>query len=217
MIEYPKIEYYNANLLSNNIIAWDKLDGQNFRATFSKSKFYKFGTRNVMIDENDPIFGKIIPMFIDKYSDVLGKIFIDKYKKDNNFTVFGEYVGENSFAGIHSSEDKMDIILFDVYINKKGFINTYEFLDKFGHLSVPNIIYEGKYTEEFISDIKSDKYNLKEGVIVKGFYLDKDKKEVIFMNKIKCNHWLLKVKENFGSKYLLEELNNNKLIFKEYE
>jgi len=53
--------------------------------------------------------------------------------------------------------------------------------------------------------VGSNKFNLSEGVIVKGI----QGKET-WMVKIKTKEWLQKVKEKFGDKYLLEELNNDK-------
>ena len=214
MKQYPKIEYYNKGLFGQNVIGFDKLDGSNIRCEWSKKRgWYKFGTKEVMIDVNNEDFGQTIPLFLEKYGDSIPKVFVDKYKKVENFVVFSEYVGKNSFAGYHQKGDKMDMILFDVNQYKRGFITPWEFLDNFGHLDIPRVIYQGKYSEELIENIKNNKFNLKEGIIAKGSFRDKNNKEEIWMVKIKNIEWLKKVKDRFGEKAFLLELNNDKQLF----
>lgn len=216
MKHYPKIEYYNKGIINSHVIAFDKLDGSNLRFEWSKKRgFYKFGTRKVMIDNKDEQFGSAIPLFLDKYATDLERVFSNRYRKVENFVVFAEYVGENSFAGWHDPNDKMDIILFDVNQYKKGFISPYEFLDNFGHLDIPKIIYEGKFTQELINDVRNNRFNLKEGIIAKGETETKKDGKIIWQAKVKTIDWLKKVKSKLGEKALLEELNNDKTLIAE--
>lgn len=208
MKSYPKIEYHNKAPFGQDCIAFDKLDGSNLRFEWShKRGWYKFGSRNVMIDRNNEQFGEGIDIFLNKYGDELDKIFRTEYKKSVNFVVFGEFYGENSFAGQHLDTDKKDVVLFDVNQYQKGFISPYEFVQNFGHLDIPKIVYQGEYNHELINDVRTNQYNLSEGVIVKGI----QGKET-WMVKIKTEDWLKKVKLKFGEKYLLEELNNDKSL-----
>lgn len=217
MKQYPKINYYNQGLFDYNCICFDKLDGSNIRLEWSKKRgFYKFGTRNNMITDKDENFGKAIPLFLEKYNDSISKVFTDKYKKVESFVVFAEYVGPNSFAGWHHPDDTMDIVLFDVNQYKKGFISPYEFVENFGHLDIPKIIYTGKYNQKLIDDIKNNVYGLDEGVIAKGMFVTKKEGEQIWQVKVKTNEWLKKVKTKLGDKALAEELNNDKTLIEEY-
>ena len=212
MKSYDKIEYWNKGLFGEQIIAFDKLDGSNMRFEWGRKRgFYKFGTRSVMIDRTDKQFGCGIDIFLNKYADDLDKVFRTKYKNSESFVVFGEFVGENSFAGQHVDNDTKDVIMFDINQYKRGIITPFEFVDNFGHLDIPNIIYKGEYTSDFVRDVNLNKFNLKEGVIVKGVVKTKSKLEP-WMVKVKTNEWLQKVKEKFGEKYLLEELNNDKSL-----
>ena len=207
MKQYPKIYHCDNSHLGNEIKAFLKYDGQNFRAEANfKRGFYKFGSRTQMVNEKDELFGEAIKIFMNKYSDGLMNVFSKKYGKDKfaKFTVFGEYFGENSFAGRHLETDKKDLILFDVNIYKKGFVLPQRLIDDFGHLGLPNLIYEGELTEEFIEDVKSNKFNLKEGVIAKG--------EDIAV-KIKTRDWLNKVKTQLGEDFLAEDLDYNINIY----
>lgn len=215
MKSYDKIEYWNKGYFGEPVIAFDKLDGSNMRFEWShKRGFYKFGTRTTMIDRSDKQFGSGIDIFLNKYSDDLEKVFRTKYRKVESFVVFGEFYGENSFAGQHQDSDSKDVVIFDINQYKRGIVTPNEFVDNFGHLDIPTIIYQGKYTHEFVNNIKNDIYGLKEGVIVKGQIKTKTKEET-WMVKVKTNLWLQKVKEKFGEKYLLEELNNDKSLFYE--
>ena len=141
MKSYPKIEYHNKGIFGQEVVAFDKLDGSNLRFEWShKRGWYKFGTRLVMIDRSNEQFGQGIDIFLNKYGDELDKVFRTKYKKVESFVVFGEFLGENSFAGQHLESDEKDVTLFDVNQYKRGFINPTEFLKNFGHLDRPKII-----------------------------------------------------------------------------
>lgn len=212
MRTYDKIEYWNKVLFGEDCIAFDKLDGSNLRFEWGhKRGFYKFGTRTTMIDRSDRNFGSGIDIFLDKYGEDLDRVFRTKYRKVESFVVFGEFVGENSFAGQHVETDAKDVVMFDINQYKRGIIPPFEFVENFGHLDIPEIIHRGKYTRDFVEDIRKNRFGLKEGVIVKGSVRTKTKEEP-WMVKVKTDEWLKRVKEKFGDKYLLEELNNDKTL-----
>jgi hypothetical protein len=215
MKSYPTIQYFNQGLFGEDIYAFDKLDGSNIRAEWNpKRGWYKFGTRNIMIDERDLQFGGAITLFLNKYGDSLPKVFRTNksYKRIESFVVFAEYLGDQSFAGRHIDSDPKDIILFDVDQYKQGFVTPKNFVEDFGHLHVPDVIYKGPYTMDFVQDIRNNKHNLKEGVIVKGVFKTKNKKDEVWMVKVKTKEWLQRVKELHGERALLEELNGDKKL-----
>jgi hypothetical protein len=212
MKQYPKILYFDQATIGDQCYAFDKLDGSNVRFEFSRKRgWYKFGTRNTMIDLEGHPFSDAIPIFLNKYGDDLGKIFTDKkeYRSIENFVVFGEYFGVNSFAGYHEPEDKKDIIIFDVNQHKKGFVPPREFLNNFGNLEIPELVYSGPYTMNLVNDVRNDIYGLSEGVVVKGISKTKGS-DVVWMVKIKTQDWLRKVKLKLGDVALLEEVNGDR-------
>ena len=216
MKQYPKILHYTKGPFGQNCYAFYKHDGSNFRAEWSKKRgWYKYGTRNVMVDKNTPLFGDAIEIFLDKYGEDIDNIFRKKYKSVDSFVVFAEFFGENSFAGKHVDEDKKDMILFDVNQYKKGFISPDEFVGNFGNLDIPKVIYKGIYNHELIKSVKENILELEEGLVCKGTYKTKGK-DVIWMSKIKTNEWIRKVKEIYGEKALLEEFDNDRKLIDEY-
>lgn len=217
MKQYPKIPHFNEGIFDRECYAFEKYDGSNFRAEWGiKRGWYKFGTRNVMVDKNTPIYNEAIEVFLNKYGEDLDTLFRSKYKKVENFVVFSEFFGKNSFAGKHIEDESKDIILFDVNQYKKGFLSPTEFVNTFGHLDIPKIIYKGPYDEDLIKDVKENKYNLSEGVVCKGTFKTKKDGEQIWMSKIKCSSWLDKVKLMYGDSAIIEEFNGDQNILKSY-
>jgi hypothetical protein len=162
--------------------AFVKYDGSNMRFEWSRKRgWYKFGTRTQMIDENTPIFGTAIPLFLQKYGDDLAKVFKEEkhFHGVQNVIVFAEWFGELSFSGQHKPWDKnYDIVLFDVNPIKKGFLGPKQFLDMFGHLKVAELVWQGNFGPWFVEQVRKEtidiesKYDIKvdfpEGVICKG-------------------------------------------------
>ena len=207
MKQYPSLNYWKENHVGELVHAFDKLDGSNIRFEWSpKRGWYKFGTRKTMIDENHEQFGEAIPLFLNKYGDELEKIFRSdkKYRNSRCFTVFAEYVGENSFAGFHDPDDEMDIIMFDIIQFQKGFVPPKDFIGDFSHLHIPELIYKGELTLDFINDVKEGKYDLKEGVMAKGVRKTKGK-DIVWISKIKTNEWLDRLKNNYGDAAVIED------------
>lgn len=218
MKAYPKIEHYNKAPFGENCYAFYKYDGSNFRAEWGRKRgWYKWGTRNVMIDKNTPLYGEAIDIFLNKYGQDLDDVFRNEYPKVDSFVVFGEFFGPNSFAGKHIEGDKMDVIIFDVNQHKRGFLPPKEFIDSFGHLHIPQIIYQGEYSHELIEKVKTNQFGLEEGVVCKGVVKTKKEGEIVWMNKIKCDSWINKVRQLYGEKFLVEEFNGDIKILKEYE
>jgi len=212
MERYNKIDYYNKIQFGKYCLAFDKIDGSNVRFQWNRKKgFYKFGTRNNLIDRNDEIFGPSIDIFLNKYSDDIERVFRKKYRSVDTFVVFGEFFGKNSFAGRHTNEAK-DVVIFDIHQYKRGIISPYEFVEDFGHLHIPDVIYKGPYTMDFVQTIRDNQHNLKEGVIVKGVLKTKNQKDEVWMVKVKTKEWLKRVKELHGERALLEELNGDRRL-----
>ena len=176
-------------------IAFDKLDGNNIRAEWSKKQgWYKYGTRTVLLDRTHAIWGCAIPLFEAKYAESLVKAVLDNKDwrgvEKTGFIAYCELCGPNSFAGWHIEGEQLDVTLIDVNINKRGIVLPRQFIKVFGHLDIPKVVYEGKFNKQFIEDVYQGKYPVKEGVVAKGIIPGRKAQHSLWMAKAKTKWWL---------------------------
>lgn len=178
-------------------IVFDKLDGSNIRAEWSKKKgFYKFGTRNRLVDVSDPLFGGAPGLIQEKYSDALSSIATKQRWERAVF--FFEFFGPNSFAGNHEDEEH-DVVLFDVSVYRKGFIPPREFIELFEwNVDTPVVLKQGNVNAEFIELVRTGMINnlTFEGVVCK---MKHPKLGTSISFKIKTLQWLAKLKSYCGN------------------
>lgn len=194
MKHYPSILGSAKAPLGKPCIAFYKYDGSNLRFEWNPKKgWHKFGTRNQLFDESDPTYGKAIRIFLDTMASEIETRVLKKYKKPKRITAFAEYFGPNSFAGQHDPNDEMSLILFDVFIFQKGFISPRQFVKMFSDLDfTAKVVYDGNLNKQFIEDVRSGKYPVYEGVIVKGDD---------FMIKIKTREYFQELNRIYGTEY----------------
>ncbi len=205
MIEYPSIAN-SSKAPRKHCIAFDKLDGSNFRAKYTnKNGFCLYGTRTQLINENTPFWNDMINAFLP-----IKPILEEKFKKDKEYRnyreiiVYGEYFGDSSFAGNHNPNEKKKIVIFDILLDHKQrkFVKPQTFVKEFGKIiEIPRIVYEGNLSEEFIKQIREDKYNTPEGVICKGTETSGAYMGGIWMCKIKTQKYLDSLKTRFGDEW----------------
>jgi hypothetical protein len=186
--EYPSIEYFKMPDTCVNLpcLAFEKLDGSNLRFEWNRKRgWYKFGTRHRLFDKSDSVFGRAIEMFLSKYDSILAKTVC----RQVNVIAFCEFLGKHSFAGHHRTYDEFNLVLIDVSIHKQGIVSPYDFVIIYWNkVEIPKFLYDGRLTEEFVEDVKQGKYNVNEGVVIKGGR---------WMRKVKTNAWLARIKDNF--------------------
>lgn len=202
MKKYDTIETYGKHW-NIPIIAFDKLDGSNSRFEFSHKKgFWKAGTRRDMIHKNSP-YDFAIDIFLEKYGQGLWDIFHEKeYRNVRSIVCFAELIGTRSAFGQHDfGNDEFDVVLFDVDRHNKGLIPPRQFIKDFGHLGIPDVVYEGELNEEFVEQVKRNKFGLTEGVICKGMAPNKKGKMELYYCKIKTHDWLQRLKEKDADQY----------------
>ena len=213
----PRIQD-DGTLISETVWGYNKLDGQNFCATYNvkKDKWGPFGSRTVTVDINSEQFGNTISYFLNKgYGDILAiKVAQNKGKGDifngvEEVTFFFEWYGNNSFAGKHEEGDEMHLALIDVFLKKKGYIEPKEYERIFRNTSIemPELIYTGPLNSDIITKIQNNDWTqkgcalptVKEGVVFKRSTLMKGQRRPSV--KVKTKWWL----EKLHSMYTEEE------------
>lgn len=190
MKQYPSI---SRNLLyGQQIWAFDKLDGSNIRVEWTKKRgFFKWGKRQGLLDDSNPVLLRAPALFADKYGEYLNEIF--SRMKIRQATCFFEFYGPNSLAGLHDETDDFDVMLFDVSIFQTGFMSPGEFLSTFAYVEIPKLLYEGPLTKEFEASVRSN--NL-EGVTYEGVVCKANPvRGNLNACKIKTDLWRARVRE----------------------
>jgi len=199
MIQYPKI-MGSAKAPMKPCIAFVKYDGSNLRFEWSRKRGWsKSGTRTQMFDETHPFFGSAKALFLNTLAKPLEEIFRTnkEYRKRDQYTVFAEFFGPNSFAGMHKEKDEKQLVLFDVWKFKSGFIGPRQFIKDFKNLNIAEVVYDGKLTGQFLENVRNGKYDVEEGVVCKGGSGGKD----VWMVKVKTYAYMKKLKELYNDRW----------------
>lgn len=187
------------------VYVFEKLDGSNIRAEWSpKRGFYKFGTRKRLLGEDDPQFGEAIGL-IKKTEPVLSDIF--KENRYEGTVCYFEFLGDNSFAGLHENEPHR-VVLIDVDVYKKGFVVPNDFLNLFqDFVEIPKFLGRAKIGPKVEEQIRAGNFPGAsfEGVVCKSAPPKKWSLPVMF--KVKNQAWIDKVKERYqGNPAFLKEM-----------
>lgn len=199
MKEYPSI-INSLKAPRKHCVAFDKLDGSNFRAKYTQKRgFDLFGTRTQLIDESHPEWGEMVTIFNEKYKKPLETFFKKSkdFRNEREIVVFGEFLGENSFAGRHVNEPH-DIVFFDVLVGHKQprFLLPNDFIQAFQMVvPIPDIVYVGNLNNQFIEDVRTNVFGVKEGVICKGTERSGAFSGNVWSCKIKTLQYFEKLKE----------------------
>ena len=191
-LTYPKIlDSRDAPL--GQCIAFEKYDGTNLHWVWEKELgWYAFGMRRNRYDfdsqgiaefcANHPGYEEAVPIFEREFLKPLLYLFVrNKFYDSNQITVFTEFLGANSFAGLHHANDPKFLVLFDVQ-TASGMLSPEQFVEDFANLNIARVVYRGKLTGKFADDVRTGKYDVAEGVVCKGV-----NRGAVWMAKIKTN------------------------------
>ena len=195
---------------SKEYYLFDKLDGSNIRAEWSKKQgFYKFGSRTQLLT---PEQANLYPAIerIKSMKTYFGDLLSNKlagYKYDSAVCFF-EWHGPQSFAGNHYDHvDDMQATLIDVSVYKQGILNPETYVKMFSDCGLPKLLHKGKITEEIFQSVRNRTLEgmTFEGVICKEAGVNKHGRHA--MAKIKSNDWLNQLKEHCnGDQKLFDRL-----------
>lgn len=209
MLHYPKIPG-NRNAPTGKCVAFEKYDGTNMHWDWDRDfGWHAFGTRRDVFPLTEAGIGQFvrrhahlrqcIDVFRATLADAIEKVLRDRsdYRELQAIQAFAEFLGPNSFAGLHKEDDPKELRLFDVLADSAGFVGPRRFVADFGHLHAARVVYEGKLTGKFAEDVRVGIYGVGEGVVCKGGSGGAD----LWMTKIKTYAYLDRLKAAFASRW----------------
>ncbi len=198
-LAYPKIPD-TLDCPLKQCVAFEKYDGTNIHWVWTPDYGWTdFGTRRDRFSLNNngiAQFEAAHPELsgLSKLWDQDSKLedFLNsKYSKAKEIIVFTEYLGPNSFAGSHNPKDEKQLILIDVQVDG-SIIAPDQLIEEFQQFNLARWVFKGKFSGQLFVDVRKGKYNIKEGVVVKGIYNGQ-----VYMAKIKTESYLERLKNQF--------------------
>lgn len=202
-LAYPKIPGSSAAPLER-CIAFEKYDGTNLHWVWERELgWYAFGMRRNRYDLDEIGIAEFnanhagLPDAADVFLRTLARPLEQVFRRNPDYsfpeiTVFTEYFGPNSFAGLHKADDEKQLVLFDVE-TASGIVPPERFVSDFSELNIARVIYRGKLTGKFTTDVREGRYDVAEGVVCKGGTTS----DKLWMAKIKTNAYMSRLKQAF--------------------
>jgi hypothetical protein len=208
MLHYPKIPDSSAAQLGP-CVAFDKIDGTNLHWDWDRDfAWHAFGTRRDQFDLTPqgieafhaahPGLAGCVELFLANLADPIDRVLRGHadYLGFPEAKAFTEYAGPNSFAGRHQPGDSMELVLFDVLLGGSVFVPPSAFVRDFGHLRIPRVVFQGKFSGRLTEDVRQGKFGVREGVIIKGGQGD-----WLWMCKVKTLAYQQNLKRSFGERW----------------
>ena len=209
MLHYPKIPG-GRTTANGRCVAFEKYDGTNVHWEWDRDfGWHSFGSRRDefnLTEEGIKRFGQShahllqsVEVFRATLADRIETVFREHsdYREFQSFKVFTEFLGPNSFAGLHKEDDPKELRLFDVWAEPLGIIGPNQFIKDFGHLHSARAVYEGKFTGQFTENVRLGKYGVNEGVVCKGGFGGGD----FWMVKVKTYAYMERLKQAFADRW----------------
>lgn len=204
VFRYPKMPG-PAGAKIERCVAFEKLDGTNLFWEWHRAfGFTDFGTRSAtyplhlsgvaQFRANHPGL-EAAPDLFDPLGEALAAVLLAQPGWEHA-VAYTEFVGPNSFAGMHKAGDAKSLVLFDLFLPGGGFVDPWRFVELFAGLPTPEVIYRGRFTGKFTEDVRAGKYPVAEGVVVKG-----GTGASVWMAKVKTTAYLQRLKAAFGSEW----------------
>lgn len=202
MFRYPKMPGPAGGKLEK-CVAFEKYDGTNLHWEWERDRgWHAFGTRGAsypfapggfaeFAEKHDGLHDATL-IFQNQFADQMAAI-LNEGSGSGQYVALTEFVGPNSFAGMHKADDPKRLVLFDVFAVGRGFLDPWTFLKEFGSLPVARVVYEGKFTGKFTADVRVGRYGVGEGVVCKG-----GKGPDVWMAKVKTDAFMQRLKAAFA-------------------
>jgi len=206
MKKYPSIKFMNQITRGEGIpdgdewYVFDKIDGSNIRAEWSKKKgFYKFGRRHALLDSSNPVLQESPDILKNGMDAKLSAEF--KKRGYQRVLCFFEFAGDKSFSGSHAAEPhRLTLIDIDVYrvglLSPKDFVALVTAADLTEGTDYATVLYSGKVTQQIIDDVMNS--NLPGMTFEGAVFKIQDRKHNRRVFKVKTSLWLDKLRDHCG-------------------
>lgn len=195
MKQYPSIpnaSFFRVRPFQASV--FDKLDGQNIRAEYSRSRgFHKFGSRTQLIDDTHPDFAPAILHFRENLQDELERIC--RERKLQKMTVFAEWWGEHSLGGRHRMGDPLRLSVLDATCDNRGWVSPSDFRSTFeDRVATPAYLGEVLWDDAYVQRVLRGEVSCTlEGVVGKNL-----QGPVLTLAKAKTSVWLERIKSTYA-------------------
>jgi len=214
MLHYPKIPG-SAAAPAGRCLAFEKYDGSNLHWCWDRDfGWHAFGTRRDEFNLTPAGIAdyqrlhrqqrQAVEVFEQTLAGSVARIFREhaRYRDIQTLKIFTEFFGENSFAGAHVDNEPKQLILFDVWAEGPGsagpgMIGPEEFVKDFADVPSARVVYRGRLTGKFTSDVREGKYGVAEGVVCKG----KSRAGHVWMVKIKTEAFRKRLQQTYPDRW----------------
>ena len=206
MLHYPKIPG-SQKAPPGRMTAFEKYDGTNLHWDWDHEfGWHDFGCRRdafaydergfQLFDRAHAGLAAAITLFQAQLAEPLARILAGMNTRTAK--VFTEFLGPNSFAGLHKADDPKELKLFDVEL-EGILLDPLAFVQNFGQLSqAARIVYRGNLTGKFCDEVRTGKYDVVEGVVCKSHKRDRQES---WMVKIKTYAYMERLKAAYGDRW----------------
>ncbi|MGL6072598.1 MAG: hypothetical protein ACRC8S_00420 [Fimbriiglobus sp.] len=209
MLHYPKMAG-SRDAPEGRCVAFEKYDGTNLHWDWDRDfGWHAFGTRRdefnlteagiAQFNSRHAHLRQCVEVFQTSLAARIEQVFCENpaYVGYQSLKAFTEFLGPNSFAGLHKEDDPKELRLFDIFAEPFGMMGPHQFVADFGHLPIARVVYEGRLTGKFAEDVRVGKYGVVEGVVCKGGSGGTDH----WMVKIKTYAYLERLKQAFADRW----------------
>jgi len=194
--QYPSIPRLTNTTRPFDAYLFAKLDGSNLRFEWApKAGWSKAGTRHRLLDPTDPVFAPALALFESDWAESLTRI--AQGQRWQRLTVFLEFYGRHSLAGLHQAGDPKSLTLFDA-APFGGLLGPAEFLRFFGDLAIAPFLGQARFDAALAQTVRVGEFPgseaparaaqaVFEGVVAKG--MSPNGRDVL-MAKAKSQAWI---------------------------
>lgn len=191
-VAFEKYDGTNLHFRWHRDFGWHAFGTRRDEFNFDNAGEHEFARRHKQLWNAPELFRTSLA---DQIADVLrGHV---TFRESEEVTVFAEYFGEHSFAGLHKNEDAKRLVVFDVMMRDRWILGPLMFLEVFRDLPVARVVFQGRFTGAFAEDVRIGKYNVTEGVVCKAGTGGDD----LTMAKIKTYAYMKRLKDAFGQNW----------------